>query len=68
MGRERDGDKDVFYTFLYSLHMSISSGVIFCNKENSDGIKLNVCCKLSCAAFIGSMPDLWVCCLCISVD
>lgn len=52
---------------LCSLHMSISS-VIFCNKKNSDGIKLNVRCKLSCAAFIGSMPELWVCCWCVSID
>ena len=32
MRRERDGDKDGFYTFLYSPHMSFSSVILY-NKE-----------------------------------
>lgn len=32
MGRERDGDNDVFYTVLHSLHMSLSSVILY-NKE-----------------------------------
>jgi len=33
VGRERDSDKDGFYTFPYSLHMSISSVILYKKEE-----------------------------------